>query len=64
VVFVEYEGIGKVSECSKGMSHGDHGCHGSRKLWKVKWQSGKGGTWRNGGSGDLEAVMVSHIVSY
>jgi len=35
VVFVEYVGIGKVSVCSRGTSHGDHGCGGSGKLWKV-----------------------------
>jgi hypothetical protein len=61
VVLVEYIGIGKVSVCSRGTSHGDYGCHGSGKLWKVKWQSSGGGAWRNGGSGDLEAVMVGRI---
>jgi hypothetical protein len=35
------------------------GCGGSGKLWKVKWRSSEVGTRRNGGSGDLEAVMVS-----
>jgi hypothetical protein len=58
VVFVEFVGIGKVSVCSRGMSHGDHGCGGSGKLWKVKWRRSEVATRRNGGSSDLEAVMV------
>ncbi len=61
VVFVEYIGIGKVSVCSQVTNHGDHECGGSGKLWKVKWRSSEVGTRRNGGSGDLEAVMVSHF---
>jgi hypothetical protein len=51
----------KVSVCNRGMNHGDHGCCGSGKLLKVKWWSSEGGAWRNKGSGDLEAVMVSCI---
>ncbi len=47
--------------CSSGTNHGDHRCGGSGKLWKVKWQSGGVGKGRNGGSGDLEAVMVSQF---
>ncbi len=61
VVFVDYVGIGKVSVCRRGMSHGDHGYGGSGKLWKVKWRSSEVGTRRNGGSGDLEVVMVSRF---
>jgi hypothetical protein len=59
VVFVEYVGVGKVSVCSWGTNHGDHGCGGCGKLWKVKWRSSEVGMRRNGGGGDLEAVMVS-----
>jgi hypothetical protein len=58
MVFVKYVEIGKVSVCSWGMNHGDHRCGGSGKLWKVKWRSSEMGTRRNGGRGDLEAVMV------
>jgi hypothetical protein len=61
VVFVEFVGIGKVSVCSRGTNHGDHGCGGRGKLWKVKWWSSEVGMRRNGGSGDLEVVMVSRI---
>ncbi len=61
VVFVEYVEIGKVSVCSRGRSHGDHGCGGSGKLWKIKWRSSEVGTQRNGGSGDLKAVMISRF---
>ena len=48
VFFVEYVGIGKVSVCSRGMSHGDHGCGGSGKLWKVKWRRVR---WQRGEMG-------------
>ncbi len=48
VAHVEYVGIGKVSVCSRGTNHGDHGCCGSGKLWKVKWLSSGGGARRNG----------------
>ncbi len=46
VVFVEYVGIGKVSVCSRGMNHGDHGCGGSGKLLKVKARMGAVVTWK------------------
>ncbi len=61
VVFVEYVGISNVSVCSRGTNHGNHVCGGSGNLWKVKWRSSEVGTMRNGGRGDLEAVMVSHF---
>ncbi len=61
VVYVEYVGIGKISVCRWGTKHGDHECGGSGKLWKVKWWSSEVGMRRNGGSGDLEAVMVIRI---
>ncbi len=46
---------------SRETNNGDHGCRGSRKLLEVKWWSGGDGVLRNGGSGDLGAMMVSHI---
>ncbi len=61
MVLVEYVRIGRVSVCSRGTSHGDHGCCGRGKLWKVKWRNSGGGARRNEGSGDLESVMVSRV---
>ncbi len=46
VVLVEYVGIGNVSVCSRGTSNGNHGCHGSGKLWKVTWR-------KRGGMGEM-----------
>ncbi len=48
--------------CCRGTNHGDYGCGGSGMLWKLKWRSSEVGMQRNGGSGDLEAVMVSQFL--